>query len=163
MQNVLNYSTIQVATHFIPQAIAGIIVNIIAGAVLHRVSNRLLVGIGALSYLGCMLLLATMEVGSSYWAFIFPALILSVIGADLQFNVANVSSSSPSYDVVPMLIRGRCMSSHPFPRLNNPLQVVYSTPSQKLALQLLWGFRLVFTTRHPRVVKHCRPISGHIR
>jgi hypothetical protein len=31
-----------------------------------------------------------MKEGSSYWAFIFPSLLLSVIGADLQFNVANV-------------------------------------------------------------------------
>jgi MFS family permease len=99
MQNVLSFSALTVAVHLLPQAIGGIVVNIIAGLVLHKVSNKLLVGIGALSYLASVLLLATMNVGSSYWAFIFPALLLSVIGADLQFNVANmyVMSSLPPH------------------------------------------------------------------
>ena len=91
MQDVLGYSAIKVAIHLLPQAIGGILVNIIAGLILHRVSNKLLAGIGSLAYLGSVLLLAVMEEGSSYWAFIFPSLLLSVIGADLQFNVANVS------------------------------------------------------------------------
>jgi len=92
MQNVLKYSAIQVAIHLLPQAIGGILVNVVAGFILHRVNNKILTGIGALAYLGSVILLATMKEDSSYWAFIFPALILSVIGADLQFNVANVSS-----------------------------------------------------------------------
>jgi len=95
MQNVLKFSALEVAIHLLPQAIGGILVNIIAGFVLHRVDNKLLTGIGALSYLGSVLLLALMKEGSSYWAFIFPSLLLSVIGADLQFNVANVSCILP--------------------------------------------------------------------
>lgn len=99
MQNVLGFSALTVAVHLLPQAIGGILVNVVAGLVLHKVSNKLLTGIGALSYLGSVLLLATMKTGSSYWAFIFPALLLSVIGADLQFNVANmyVMSSLPPH------------------------------------------------------------------
>jgi nitrate/nitrite transporter NarK len=95
MQNVLKFSAIEVAIHLLPQAIGGILVNIVAGLVLHRVNNKILTGIGALAYLCSVILLATMKEGSSYWAFIFPALILSVVGADLQFNVANVSFSYP--------------------------------------------------------------------
>ncbi|CZR60320.1 related to transporter (major facilitator superfamily) [Phialocephala subalpina] len=99
MQDVLRFSALQVAIHLLPQAIGGILVNIVAGLVLHRVDNKLLTGIGALSYLGSVLLLANIKEGSSYWAFIFPSLILSVIGADLQFNVANmyVMSSLPPH------------------------------------------------------------------
>jgi predicted MFS family arabinose efflux permease len=91
MQNVLRFSALEVAIHLLPQAIGGILVNIVAGLILHRVNNKLLTGIGALAYLGSVILLVTMKEGSSYWAFIFPSLLLSVIGADLQFNVANVS------------------------------------------------------------------------
>jgi len=91
MQNVLGFSPLTVAIHLLPQAIGGILVNIVAGLVLHRVNNKILTGIGALAYVGSALLLATMSVESSYWAFIFPSVLLSVIGADLQFNVANVS------------------------------------------------------------------------
>jgi hypothetical protein len=95
MQNVLRYSTLSVAVHLLPQAVAGIAVNIVAGAILHRVDNRLLVMIGSVSYFGAMLLLATMKFGGGdegdrYWGRVFPALVLSVVGADLQFNVANV-------------------------------------------------------------------------
>jgi hypothetical protein len=50
-------------------------------------------GIGACSYVISFLLIALQRHGDSYWAFIFPALILCVVGADLEFNVANVSSS----------------------------------------------------------------------
>lgn len=95
MQNVLRYSPLEVAVHLLPQAIGGIIVNIIAGLILHRVDNKILTGLGALSYVGSSLLLANIKEGSSYWAFIFPSLLLSVVGADLQFNVANVSTLSP--------------------------------------------------------------------
>lgn len=47
-------------------------------------------GIGAFAYTACFLLAAVNRHGDSYWAFIFPALCLSVIGADFEFNVANV-------------------------------------------------------------------------
>lgn len=93
MQNVLGFSPLTVAIHLLPQAIGGIVVNIIAGLILHRVNNKLLTGIGALAYLCSAILLATMKKESSYWAFIFPSLLLSVIGADLEFNVANVHFS----------------------------------------------------------------------
>ncbi|TVY73148.1 putative MFS-type transporter [Lachnellula suecica] len=97
MQNVLGFSSLTVAIHLLPQAIGGIAVNVVAGLILHRVSNKLLMGIGAIAYVGAALLLATMKADSSYWAFIFPSLLLSVVGADLHFNVANmyVMSSLP--------------------------------------------------------------------
>lgn len=97
MQNILGFSSLKVAIHLLPMAIGGILVNIFAGLVLHKINNKILTAIGALAYLGSGLLLATMKVGSSYWAFIFPSLLLSVIGADLEFNVANmyVMSSLP--------------------------------------------------------------------
>ena len=90
LQNVLRWSPLNVALHLLPQAIGGIIVNIIAGLILHRVNNKLLTGIGSLAYLSAALLLANMKEDSNYWAFIFPSLLLNVVGADLHFNVANV-------------------------------------------------------------------------
>jgi hypothetical protein len=33
-----------------------------------------------------------MKEGNSYWSYIFPSLILSVVGAEVEFNVANVRS-----------------------------------------------------------------------
>jgi len=94
MQNVLKYSPLSVAVHLLPQCVAGILVNVVAALILHKVNNRLLTGIGSLAYVAAALLLALMKDNSSYWAFIFPSLVLAVVGADLHFNVANVSSSS---------------------------------------------------------------------
>lgn len=51
---------------------------------------------GALSYFAASLLLSLMGSDSNYWAFMFPALVLNVVGADFQFNVANVSCEYPS-------------------------------------------------------------------
>ncbi|KAG9246350.1 major facilitator superfamily protein [Calycina marina] len=97
MQDVLKYSPLMVAVHLLPQCIAGVLVNVVAALILHRINNKLLCGIGALAYVAASLLLALSKGNSSYWASILPSLCLAVIGADLQFNVANmyVMSSLP--------------------------------------------------------------------
>ncbi|KAF1989118.1 aminotriazole resistance protein [Aulographum hederae CBS 113979] len=97
IQRVWNTPPLKVAVYLLPMAITGIIVNIAAGLLLHKVSNRLLMGIGALSYAISFLLWALHKTGDSYWAFLFPGLTLCVVGADLEFNVANmyVMSSLP--------------------------------------------------------------------
>jgi len=69
----------------------------IAAFVLHRVSNKLLMGVGALAYVVSFVLAAVQKSGASYWAFAFPSMCLSVIGADSQFNVANVSHHKPTF------------------------------------------------------------------
>ena len=91
MQELQGLDSLTVALHLLPQAIAGIIWNIIAGHILHVVNNTLIAVIGGVCYLAANLLLSFMRPDSSYWAFIFPALILNVVGADFQFNIANVS------------------------------------------------------------------------
>ncbi|MCJ1285540.1 hypothetical protein MMC26_004880 [Xylographa opegraphella] len=99
MQRVQQLSPLLVAVHLLPQAVMGTITNIVAGLILHRVSNKLIVLVGAVCYTVSFLLLALQRRDSSYWAFIFPSLILMVIGADLEFNVANmyVMSALPAH------------------------------------------------------------------
>jgi MFS family permease len=96
-QNIWHLSPLGVAVHLLPMVISGITVNIIAGLILHRVSNKLLMYIGTSSYLIAFLLLAFNRSDSSYWAFCFPSFVIMVIGADFEFNVANmyVMSSMP--------------------------------------------------------------------
>ncbi|KAH6659576.1 major facilitator superfamily domain-containing protein [Truncatella angustata] len=97
MQSVQQLSTITVAVHLLPMAVAGLTWNVVAGHILHKVNNTLIVIGGSLCFLAAALLLSFMGPDSSYWAFIFPALILNVAGADFNFNVANmyVMSSMP--------------------------------------------------------------------
>lgn len=108
LQNVLRFSPILVAVHLLPMFIVGMLhngstlytyiltftvglgANAVAGLILHRVSNKLLMFLGASCYTLAFILLALNRHSSSYWAFAFPALTLIVIAADLQFNVCNM-------------------------------------------------------------------------
>ena len=89
-QRVWKYSAVSTAVHLLPMAISGIFVNIFAGLVLHRISNKMLMLAGAAAYTVSCLLFAVNKESSSYWAFCMPALVLIVVGADLEFNVANM-------------------------------------------------------------------------
>lgn len=91
MQEIRGYDPLSVAVHLLPQAIAGLLWNVLIGYTLHRVNNTLIIAVGSLSYLAANILLSLMHADSSYWAFMFPALILNVVGADFQTNVSNVS------------------------------------------------------------------------
>ncbi|KAL4917620.1 major facilitator superfamily [Aspergillus aurantiobrunneus] len=98
LQREQRLSALWVAIYLLPQNINGILVNIICSLIMHRVSHRVLMGIGAVSYLASFLLLALLQpIRLCYWAFIFPSLLFAVVGADMQFNVANsyVMSSLP--------------------------------------------------------------------
>ncbi|KAI8956260.1 major facilitator superfamily domain-containing protein [Xylaria longipes] len=99
MQQVQRLSTLNVAVRLLPMAVAGLLWNVLAGRILHKVNNTLIMIFGAVSYLAAALLFSFMRADSNYWAFIFPALVLNVAGADLQFNVANmyVLQSLPSH------------------------------------------------------------------
>ncbi|KAK7540006.1 major facilitator superfamily domain-containing protein [Phyllosticta citribraziliensis] len=97
MQLVKGYGPLKVAVHLLPMAIGGITMNVVAGLIMHKVSNKLLMGIGAFCYTLSFLLLGLQHSYSSYWAFIFPGMLLGVVGADFEFCVANmyVMSSLP--------------------------------------------------------------------
>ncbi|OAQ61202.1 aminotriazole resistance protein [Pochonia chlamydosporia 170] len=90
LQELFHYSALITAVCLLPAAVSGVIVNIIAGRILHRVSNKLLMGIGAAAFMVSFIFAAVQRSGSSYWAFTFPALCIVVVGTDLEFNVVNM-------------------------------------------------------------------------
>ncbi|KAH7160761.1 major facilitator superfamily domain-containing protein [Dactylonectria macrodidyma] len=90
MQEVNEYDALNVAVHLLPQVIGGVIWNIVAASILHKVNNTLIMALGAVAYVGANLLLTFNRDTSLYWAFVFPSLILNVFGADFQFNVTNM-------------------------------------------------------------------------
>ncbi|KAJ5779217.1 hypothetical protein N7457_006937 [Penicillium paradoxum] len=90
LQRVKHLSALEITVRLLPMVIAGVLVNVVCGLILHRVSNKLLTGIGALAYAASFLILSFMKEDAIYWAFIFPALILVVVGADIHFNVTNM-------------------------------------------------------------------------
>ncbi|CAI7648501.1 unnamed protein product [Penicillium glandicola] len=97
LQEVKNLNALEITLRLLPMVASGVLVNVFCGLALHRVSNKLLTGIGALAYTVAFLILSFMKQDAIYWEFIFPALVLIVVGADIQFNVTNmyVMSSLP--------------------------------------------------------------------
>ncbi|KAJ5655807.1 hypothetical protein N7507_007757 [Penicillium longicatenatum] len=98
LQNVKHLTALEITARLMPMVVSGVSVNVVCGLILHRVNNSVLTGIGALAYTASFLILSFMKEDAIYWEYIFPALILVVVGADIQFNVTNmyVMSSLPS-------------------------------------------------------------------
>ncbi|PWY84741.1 MFS general substrate transporter [Aspergillus heteromorphus CBS 117.55] len=90
MQELWHLSPLLVAVHLLPMAVGGIVVNVLAGMLMHRVSNTGMMAVGVTAYVGAFLLMGLQHADSSYWAFTFPGLVLAVVGADFEFCVANM-------------------------------------------------------------------------
>ena len=89
-QRAYLYSPLEVAVRVLPAAIGGMIVNLAAGLLMHRVSNKLLsIVAAAASVVSCALWSATSK-DISFWALAFPAQLFAVIGLDIAFCVTNM-------------------------------------------------------------------------
>ncbi|KAK4565598.1 hypothetical protein LTR86_004215 [Recurvomyces mirabilis] len=90
-QNIMSASPLQVVAWYVPLGVAGLLLSILEGFILHLVPARLLLGISGLGALGSQLLLELMPgANANYWAWIFPATILSTIGIDLSVILMTV-------------------------------------------------------------------------
>ncbi|KAL7266471.1 hypothetical protein RUND412_010982 [Rhizina undulata] len=89
-QEIRGLSALMTAVWLIPQAISGLLVNVVAAFALSRVDNRLLLLIGSLAYTTSTVAFALQGANTIYWANSFMGLIITVLGADLMYNVANM-------------------------------------------------------------------------
>jgi hypothetical protein len=87
----MGYSALMTGVHLLPMVIFGLLANLVAALIQHKVSNKLLIAISVTAYIAAFVLAAVQRYGDSYWAFTFPALCLCVVGVDFQFIVVNVS------------------------------------------------------------------------
>ena len=83
-QNIMGATSLQVVAWYVPLGVAGLLLSVLEGYVLHIVPGRVLLIASGLGALGSQLLLALIPIGGNYWAWIFPATILSTIGIDLS-------------------------------------------------------------------------------
>ncbi|KAL6411596.1 multidrug resistance protein [Ilyonectria robusta] len=83
-QNIMSASPLQVVAWYVPLGLAGLILSVIEGFILHLVPGRVLLIISGLGAVGSQLLIALIPLGGSYWAWIFPAVIFSTVGIDLS-------------------------------------------------------------------------------
>ena len=99
-QRIDGDSPLIVAVKLLPAAIGGILVNVIAAVIMHRISNKLIMGVAATSAVIASAIWSALSpsIPMSYWSLGFPALIFSVVSADFAFTVTNmyVMSSLPS-------------------------------------------------------------------
>ena len=89
-QEFMSATPLQIVAWYVPLVVAGLIINGVEGLILHLVSGRVLLTISGLGALGSQLLLALVPRGGSYWAWIFPAMVLSTIGIDLSVILMTV-------------------------------------------------------------------------
>ncbi|PNH70373.1 hypothetical protein VD0001_g6885 [Verticillium dahliae] len=89
-QNIMSASPLQVVAWYVPLGVAGLIISVVEGFILHLVPGRVLLIIAGLGALGSQLLIAMIPLGGSYWAWIFPAVIFSTVGIDLPTILATV-------------------------------------------------------------------------
>ncbi|GAM85535.1 hypothetical protein ANO11243_035420 [Dothideomycetidae sp. 11243] len=87
----------QTSIRFLPAAVAGIVMELAAGILVHRVSAHLLVNVGLFVTCIAPLLMTFATPTSSYWSTGFVANILNPIGVDCLFTAANllISASFP--------------------------------------------------------------------
>lgn len=86
-QQYMRYTPIQATIRFLPMSITGLILNFIVAVVASFAPAQLLIAIGALGTSLAPLLFAVMPTNVVYWQFEFPAMILTVLGADFIFAV----------------------------------------------------------------------------
>ncbi|KAK9319330.1 major facilitator superfamily domain-containing protein [Lipomyces orientalis] len=93
-QNIRGASAILTTAYLVPQAVCGVLVNILAAFTLHIVPGRIFMIIALTAFTVSALLWALQPIDLTYWAMAFPAICLSVVGADLAYNVANLHTLS---------------------------------------------------------------------
>jgi hypothetical protein len=169
LQTELGYSALNTGVHMLPMVVCGLAANLVAALIQHKVSNKLLVGIGAGAYLISFILAAAQRYGNSYWAFTFPAFCLCVVGADFQFIVANVSVQGFESPAPTNICR--CMCSRRCQRTSNQSPVRFCKRSPVCAPQLAMALLQPSSMRWRRIrqaldimptilLSHSRPYSG---
>ncbi|KAK9240267.1 major facilitator superfamily domain-containing protein [Lipomyces kononenkoae] len=93
-QEVRDASAILTTAYLVPQAVCGVLVNVFAALTLHVIPGRILMFIAMTAFTVSALLWALQPIHLIYWAMAFPSICLSVVGADLAYNVANMHTLS---------------------------------------------------------------------
>ncbi|KAG5363675.1 putative MFS-type transporter C16A3.17c [Yarrowia sp. B02] len=89
-QKVKGAGPILTTAYFVPMAVTGFLANVFASMTLHRIPGRFMMIVAQCAFLGASLLMAFAGPNTSFWALPFPSQILSVLGADLVYNVSTL-------------------------------------------------------------------------
>ncbi|GAA5940651.1 hypothetical protein JCM3775_004752 [Rhodotorula graminis] len=84
-QDYMRLEPILATVRFLPSSVTGFILNVVVAVLASRVPAQILIAIGALGTGLAPLLFAVQDYADPYWQWQFPAMILSVFGADFIF------------------------------------------------------------------------------
>lgn len=100
-QDFQGLSVIQTTLRFIPTGVTGVLVATITGQVLSRIPGDVILTFSTICVsISSLLFAIPIPVATTYWAYGFPAMVLSVCGADTIFPVLTlfVAKTLPSED-----------------------------------------------------------------
>jgi predicted MFS family arabinose efflux permease len=92
LQEVKHQTALEITVKLLPMVVSGVLVNVICGLILHRVSNKVLTGIGALAYTASFL--HTGHLSSQPW---FLWLLVLIFNSMLRMYVLLLPISYLSY------------------------------------------------------------------
>ncbi|KAG6866162.1 hypothetical protein C0991_008116 [Blastosporella zonata] len=84
-QNYHGYTPILTVIRFLPMFVSGIICNMVVAAIISYIPILYLIAFGTMGTSIAALLFAVIDPNATYWAFGFPAAVISVFGADFVF------------------------------------------------------------------------------
>lgn len=99
MQDIQRLNPLDLGVRFLPQAVTSVALSPIVGCWMHKIDNFLILIAAAVCQTGASVLLVFVRQDSSYFAFVFPSLILSTLSMDWVRNVGAVSIHYRSYTV----------------------------------------------------------------
>ncbi|KAI9722833.1 MAG: hypothetical protein M1828_004399 [Chrysothrix sp. TS-e1954] len=94
LQYVQLLSPIQTSLRFLPQAVSGVVAQITAGLLVHRLPAHYITTVGITLTLAPPLLLIYTKPSQMYWPMEFPAMVLQPFGADSLYTIANLVTTS---------------------------------------------------------------------
>lgn len=90
---VRGYSLLLNAAAFVPLTIGGAGAAILSAHIVRYIAAQYIFAIGSLATLVSLILVATMPEQQSYWAQVFPALLLASLGPDFLFTASQLIAS----------------------------------------------------------------------
>lgn len=91
-QDLFLWSPIKAALHFLPFGVTGGITTIVAGTYGHLVPRRVLLVVGQVFMAVGVTLFALADTEDKYWSYIFPGMIVNMVGLALAYVGASVTT-----------------------------------------------------------------------
>ncbi|RSL46781.1 hypothetical protein CEP51_015879 [Fusarium floridanum] len=92
-QEVRGYSVLLNAAAFVPLTVGGAGAAMLSAHIVRYIAAQYIFAVGSLATLVSLILIATMPEQQSYWAQVFPALLLASLGPDFLFTASQLIAS----------------------------------------------------------------------